>query len=1298
MAGAEGDRGESSMARVIYTKDACSSEVVVSWPSNSPLLPRIRLQDGQFEAIQSHVLTPGKLAVYPPMIANKMHNIIRKRIKSHGKHFQGGLSFVTSSLAVMLNLPKMDTPNGVTSEVFYVFPDRPSMILCFVCEKREDLGKYVLRLARRVINQIRRYTDEHFSAVYGLLDASDLVSDDLFTNALRLIEDKTSTLCSLHALNMNSGKCINIIRAFLAAVAVTDHTEGHDMKQELRLLSKQQFCILVENIDEDIVMIDTAKCTGAQECSEMYELMIEVARWLEKRGQTILVIDEDLQKTLQEQPKGLPSHIVASDKLKDVSGDDFPEIQHIVAANIHIDDIKKFHTKGERSGKSVIWLFSNSEEEVIHAEAPDHEIEVEFRDENSELLFSGDTSSNGSADEMSRSRKEEGYWSEGNDSDGDEKDAVQSSDDGREADEIQLQDETTTGRLLACTSHTINDWISGTAPSPLLPHVTKCLKDHSCTTIIGQPGDGKTTLAHQVLSQMHRKKWKVYVVETPQEYIQIQKSEKYIILFNNIFGIPNFKIEEYQKWIPVLEDITQELEASDSTYQVLYSIFLFRTNVFQTAIKHITPFKNIIFSERQRIDFETVYDAEREKTQATDRRNDILNDSVTDCSTTSSPLLRKLCMMKERKDETFNTMTTDRESICREMIQELILNERILSTLQICIHQDYIPNPSELSNVELATLCTSAGASAIRSKQLSEALAQMEAYILKTTVNGFIFSHSWTSEIVAKVLAEHDETIFIVRCSLKYLEHVRLEPSELAEFDYAIIVNHKSAKVLAERLSNEMRKGHLHFVLSHVSLKHPVVFRAVQQLLQYRETFKIRDAQSGEQIQSLIPICHIPTLEQKLLEIPLDGVCTMRCLRMCSRYGNVRLMRLLLEKKARILQEQQNKVGDLLITCAKWNHTEGCKAMLEYADVNSVSRSGNTCLHYAASSDNLELLSLLLDEDGINVDLLNNKKESALSKALYCKHEQVAEALIEAGANTQLKDRYCRTSFLIAALVGSVPILKRLLKSDHRYIDHRDNMENTALHLAAMKGQTDAIELLLKEDFDIQKVNVDKMTPLHMAARSGKYLVVAPLLSIERKSASSGKHGKPIIRSMSVDLKDIHGMAPLHYAAMWGYEYVLGRLLQNMCEINLRTEKSETALHLATQGDHIETVQSLLKNKADPSLSDRKGRTPLHIAAQEGHLKIVKLFLRENVPTQKVDEDNKTACDLAHANRHRSIVKEIKVQQKKTKRAEKFDEKLESSLHQQCGMINANISRFVVPCVTAIVLCDAFGILYYNLS
>lgn len=58
----------------------------------------------------------------------------------------------------------------------------------------------------------------------------------------------------------------------------------------------------------------------------------------------------------------------------------------------------------------------------------------------SELSFSGDTSSYESADEMSRSRNEEGYWSEGNDSDGDEKDAVQSSDDGREADEIQLQD------------------------------------------------------------------------------------------------------------------------------------------------------------------------------------------------------------------------------------------------------------------------------------------------------------------------------------------------------------------------------------------------------------------------------------------------------------------------------------------------------------------------------------------------------------------------------------------------------------------------------------------------------------------------------------------------------------------------------------------------------------------------------------------------------------------------------------------------------------------------------------------
>ncbi|XP_046567700.1 uncharacterized protein LOC124276088 [Haliotis rubra] len=1290
-----------TMAGVAYMKESRNTEGVVSWPSNSPLLPRVRLQEELFEAIQTHVLTSGKLSVYPPRTANIMYDSIYQRIQSHGKHFEGGLSFVTRSLAVVLNLPKVDIPDGVISEVFYVLPDRPSMILCFVCEKRDDLGKYVLRLARRAINQIRKYTDEHFSAVYGLLDPGDLESDNLFADALRSIEEKTSALCSLHALSMNNVKCMNIIRAFLAAVAVTDLTEGHSMKPELRLLSKQQFCMLVENIDKDMVVIDKATSTEADGCSEI--LMIEVARRLEKRGPTILLVQEDLKKKLQEQHADIVSHILASEELEDVSRYNCPEIQHIVGANMKMNDIKKLQPDHERSGQTVIWLFHNSEAQENATHEGPHSLERadELRDDNSELSFSGETSTYESADDMSRSRNEDGYWSEVTESDDDDMEAIQSSDDAREAGEIQLQDKSRDDSLRDCAEQTIKQCISGTASSPLLPHVTKCLKEHSCTTIIGQPGDGKTTLAFQVLSEMHRKKWKVYVVETPQDYFRIQKSDRYIILFSNIFGNPNFQFDHYRKWHPVLLDVSQEQVASASRCQVVYTIFLFRKNVFQTALKYITPFKNTFFSEHQRIDFEKIYKAEEKITLDTDRTADkTSNDHVTDCSKTTSPLLHKLCMMITLRHEVFNTQAMDRESRFRQILKNLMVNEGILSSLQICIHQDCIPHPAELSNVELGRLCTAAGASPLRSKQLSEALTQMDSYILKKSAHGFVFSHAWTSEVVAKVLAELDETTFIVHCSLKYLEHVRLEPNEVADFDYAIIVHQKSATVLAQRLCEELLKGHLQFVMSHMSLTHPVVCDAIQTLLQ-RENFKMRDAHSKKQILSFIPICNIPSLELKLLEVASGGISTMQCLRMCSRYGNVRLMRLLIEKiekNAPMLQQKRYNVGELFRTCAKWNHAEGCQVLLKYVDVNSTSKRGNTALHYAASSDNLELLSLLLNQDEIDVDVLNKKGETALAMALYCKHEQVAETLIKAGANTLLKDKYGRTSFLIAALVGSVSILELSLKTDHRCINHCDAFGNTALHLAAIKGQTEVIKLLLKEGLDIQKGNMDRMTPLHIAATNGRYSVVDPLLSIERNSATSRQDGKRFVRGVSVDLKDIHGMAPIHYAAMWGYEYVLGRLLQNKSEVNLMTEKSETALHLATQGSHIETVQSLLRNKADPNLSDGTGRTPLHIAAEEGHLKIVKLFLREKVDTQKVDEDNKTARELAFENKHRSIVKEIsKVRKKRTEGTELSQYMLESRHDRHPSRVKGESTVNLVPFVIAIIIVVLmFGILHYH--
>ncbi|XP_046557030.1 uncharacterized protein LOC124266261 [Haliotis rubra] len=231
----------------------------------------------------------------------------------------------------------------------------------------------------------------------------------------------------------------------------------------------------------------------------------------------------------------------------------------------------------------LLWYSDSSRKR--HTRKRPHSLEGagELRDDNSELSFSGETSTYESADDMSRSRNEDGYWSEVTESDDDDMEAIQSSDDAREAGEIQLQDKSRDDSLRDCAEQTIKERISGTASSPLLPHVTKCLKEHSCTTIIGQPGDGKTTLAFQVLSEMHKRNGKFMLWKHHRIIFGSKRVTDISFFFNNIFGNPNFQFDHYRKWHPVLLDMDSYI-LKTSAHGFVFSTFMdFRAKEIQRS-------------------------------------------------------------------------------------------------------------------------------------------------------------------------------------------------------------------------------------------------------------------------------------------------------------------------------------------------------------------------------------------------------------------------------------------------------------------------------------------------------------------------------------------------------------------------------------------------------------------------------------------------------------------------------------------------------------------------------------------
>src|SRR5690349_10867478 len=87
---------------------------------------------------------------------------------------------------------------------------------------------------------------------------------------------------------------------------------------------------------------------------------------------------------------------------------------------------------------------------------------------------------------------------------------------------------------------------------------------------------------------------------------------------------------------------------------------------------------------------------------------------------------------------------------------------------------------------------------------------------------------------------------------------------------------------------------------------------------------------------------------------------------------------------------------------------------------------------------------------------------------------------------------------------------------------------------------------------------------------------------------------------------DIHGLTPLHYAAMHGNVEAVKLLLGIHARIDATDNKNRTALHLAVEKDHLEVVRLLLEEGADVLIQDKDGRTVFVVATQK-HTDILEL-------------------------------------------------------------------------------------------
>ena len=289
-----------------------------------------------------------------------------------------------------------------------------------------------------------------------------------------------------------------------------------------------------------------------------------------------------------------------------------------------------------------------------------------------------------------------------------------------------------------------------------------------------------------------------------------------------------------------------------------------------------------------------------------------------------------------------------------------------------------------------------------------------------------------------------------------------------------------------------------------------------------------------------------------------------------------------------------NPVSNQLIRAAK-----------DDGSLNSIDAHGETPLLKAVALGQVENVRRLL-KLGADANRAGRSANTPLCEVAFRSGQlEVARLLLDAGADVDRKNSLGGSPLALAAHTGRLDIL-RLLISRGAKINQLNGIPpvySTALLEAAAGGQVDAARALLDAGAEVDLKNGNGLAPLAVAAQLGHTNLVELLIS--RGAEVGVRNGPPFTTALleavnagqvdaarallnagaDIERKNLHGLAPLAVAAVFGYSNLVEMLISHGAEVDMMNGRppSEPALLGAVIKGHLDVVRILLDAGADPN-------------------------------------------------------------------------------------------------------------------
>uniref|UniRef100_A0A7M5X847 Ion transport domain-containing protein n=2 Tax=Clytia hemisphaerica TaxID=252671 RepID=A0A7M5X847_9CNID len=197
------------------------------------------------------------------------------------------------------------------------------------------------------------------------------------------------------------------------------------------------------------------------------------------------------------------------------------------------------------------------------------------------------------------------------------------------------------------------------------------------------------------------------------------------------------------------------------------------------------------------------------------------------------------------------------------------------------------------------------------------------------------------------------------------------------------------------------------------------------------------------------------------------------------------------------------------------------------------------------------------------INMKNKDSNTCLHVACAHGYEDIANLLMEKGADVKSRNYNNETPLHLAAYYGQNDVVDNIIDIDNSTINDNDSNGNSPLHMAAESGNFDVIKYLLKSGASINDKNALGLTPLEIAASNGQTDAAKALIW---GGAASGSRCEST------------GLNALHYASIGGHSDMIEYLLE-YCDIEETDLTGRNALDHAIDNLNKDAVYSILSHR-----------------------------------------------------------------------------------------------------------------------